>query len=269
MRKAIQIALFSIVFWSCQKENYELDIKSTDSILIVDGRVQSNKGDVMVNLSKTTGFLGNNPQSLVGDASVFITVNGGDEQMLEYIGEGNYRLDTVNVAVGTDYNLRIVWNEQEFTSFTTMKEMVPVGTFIFEETPSFGPQEDGPTFNFNMILNIDLTQVNYYITEAFVYDSITGEFIDRASLHWDDEAYTNNPAFFPFFVKDFPVGDSVYVKFSQITFETFNFYNTLSDVGGQNPSSLAPANPTSNITNGAIGDFGAFATYEARFVIVP
>lgn len=153
-----------------------------------------------------------------------------------------------------------------------MLNLVPIDVFSFSEpTISFGKVLEDTTqyLNFDMLLNIDLSQTNYYITETKVVLNTNPEFFnnEEAYLFWDDGSYVSNPAFFPYFVSDFPELSRVNVRFSHISKETFDFYSSLDDVAGQSPSSIAPANPTSNISNGAVGSFGAYATFDTTIVV--
>lgn len=121
-----------------------------------------------------------------------------------------------------------------------------------------------------MILNIDLSQTDYFLTESEIVDSKDQKNKGETSrLPWDDESYDSNPALFPFFIQTYLLNDSVRVKFSHISKDSYDFYSTLQEVEGQNPSSTAPANPTSNFSNGAIGNFGAFSTFDTTIVITP
>ena len=264
MKKIYPSLLLIISLFSCRKEGYDLKIRNADPILIVDARVESNTRRVIVDLSTTTDFLGDKPKKNVDNASVFVKINNLPESQLEFIGEGNYELLEVLISEGTKYELRIVWENKEYTSSTEMLKTIPIDLFTFVEEPF----EEEPTYAFYMMLNIDLNQTDYFLTEAFMYDSISGDYIDRTYLQWDDRLYDSNPATFPYF-EDYPLNSAVRVKFSHINKVTSDFYLALEQVEEQNPGSLAPANPPSNITNGAIGDFGTFATTDTIILIAP
>ena len=268
MKNTLILIALSLLAFSCREENYELKIRSEANLLIVDARVESSTKKVKVNLTKSTEFLGNNPVNYINDALVFIKVDEEDEQMLIFLEDGNYELENIKVDEGTNYQLRIVDGEDEYFSTTKMLNIIPVNSFVFEEAFSFGTTTN-KRYNFNMILNIDLKNTNYYLTETSVYDTSRNEFRTSRYQEWDDGAYNSNPALFPFFVNDYLEGDSLYIQFSHISEQTFQFYESLGEVGGQNPSSLAPANPTSNLSNGAIGTFGAYATFEKYLVVKP
>ena len=268
-RILLYISVVLISLTACQKKNYDLEITGSVPILIVDARVHSHTTSALVNLSSSTDFLGDNPQDIIEDALVFINTNGTGETQLTYLKNGNYELANIAVAPGSTYELRIEWQSQSYSASTELLDVVPISFFVFEENPSFGGKDEEPSFNFNMILNLDFDKTDYFLTEATTYDSITGDFVKKDYLQWADESYTTNPALFPFFVQEYPLGDSIRVEFNHVTFETFEFYNSLSEVADQTPGSIAPANPLSNISNGAIGNFGAFATDANYFVITP
>lgn len=267
MKKIIFVLLSIVLLSSCQEENYDLKVSNNDPVLVVDARVLSNLKSIEVNLSQSTDFLGDNPQKFVNDASIFVKINDNDEFQLDFLENGNYLGENVIVEENTKYDLRIVWNDNEYTSSASMFNVVPINYFFIEES-SFGGKDGEPLFTFDMILNIDLNYTNYYLTEGEVVASKDEEIVgDDAYLQWDDENYASNPALFPFFVAQYPDSTLVKVKFSHVSKEVYDFYSSLGDVGSQNPSSIAPANPLSNITNGAIGSFGAFAIFDTTIVI--
>ncbi len=69
-------------------------------------------------------------------------------------------------------------------------------------------------------------------------------------------------------MKKFSLDDIVHVELHSISKETYDYYNTLSDIiGGNMEGSSAPANPTTNLNNGALGYFGAFAISSRTIVI--
>ena len=61
----------------------------------------------------------------------------------------------------------------------------------FEQRPGFGNDSKFETYNFNMIVNIDLNQTDYYITESFVSASPLDPELEEetAYLEWNDDAY--------------------------------------------------------------------------------
>ena len=272
MRNLFFISIL-FVFFSCEKKDYDLKVNTVDPILIVDARVESHTQIARVKLTRSTDFLGDNPEDFVNDALVFLSVNGGEEVQLSFTDSGSYQLENVLVTEETEYDLRIVDGQNEYTSSSKMLNVVPVSYFPTSESLTIGQdlEDSAKYYSFDMLVNIDLTKTNYYITEAEVTLNTNPEFFTNKDsyLPWNDEAYDSNPAFFPYFVSEFPLYSEVNVRFSHINQESYDFYESLNEVGGQSPSSIAPSNPTGNISNGAIGTFGAFATFDTTIVIYP
>src|SRR5690606_37574646 len=77
----------------------------------------------------------------------------------------------------------------------------------------------------------------------------------------DDNLWLINDKFFNGKMMDFEfphnlkVGDRVDVELHQVGKETFDYYRTLVEMRG--PGGVAPSNPLTNWTNGALGYFGA------------
>jgi hypothetical protein len=63
-------------------------------------------------------------------------------------------------------------------------------------------------------------------------------------------------------------GDTMFVELWGIDKGVYEYYSTLNEIlGGAGPSTASPANPTSNITGGAMGYFSAF-TVARKFRVV-
>jgi len=271
MKSILTIISITLILFSCQEKGYDLKVKSIDPILIVDARVESHTQKAKVKLTKSTDFLGDNPEKYENDASVFLSVNGGSEVELVFLDSGRYELQNVIVDEGTTYKLRIVDGQNEYKAETKMLNIIPVDFFPISEALSFG-KESKDTFTyyaFDMLVNLDFSEVDYFITETNVTYNPNPDlfFGEDAYLSWSDEPYDANPAFFPYYVSDFPEFTKVNVRFSHINKENYDFYESLGDVADQSPSSIAPSNPLSNISNGAIGSFGAFATFDTTITM--
>ena len=64
-------------------------------------------------------------------------------------------------------------------------------------------------------------------------------------------------------------GDTITLDLLSIDKATYDYFNTLRDIlsSDRSPTSLSPANPNTNMTNGSLGYFAAFAMDTKKIVI--
>jgi len=268
--KNLYIITTLILFLSACTDKIDLKIQNSEPVLIVEAKIKSIEKELRVELSKSTEF-DDTPNSplWIANANVFVTINGEAEVEVPYTENGKYIIENILVDAGTKYNLRIVWGEKEYKSSSSMREIIPILDIKF--AAAFRPgnnDEDGIPHEIQMFVNPPLDSTDYYFTRISILDTFTNNWINESYLQWNDEIYSKGPALFPY-RETFAIGDSLKVEFSHISKEVFEFYETLDDVKRQNPSSLAPMNPTSNISNDAIGYFGAFKTYQKYIRVKP
>ena len=67
----------------------------------------------------------------------------------------------------------------------------------------------------------------------------------------------------------FNPGDTVWVDLLSIDKASYDYFNTLNNIltSDRSPTSLAPANPNTNLTNGALGYFAAYSV-DSRMIIL-
>jgi hypothetical protein len=64
-------------------------------------------------------------------------------------------------------------------------------------------------------------------------------------------------------------GDTITIDLMSIDKAAYDYYNTLNDIlmSDRAPTSLSPANPTTNINNGSLGHFAAYTIDTKRIVL--
>src|ERR1700739_1121707 len=74
---------------SCQKV-INIDLNSANPDIVVDAEVMDNAGPYTVNLTQTVNFSDNNVFPAVNGASVLISDNAGNSELLTETSPGNY-----------------------------------------------------------------------------------------------------------------------------------------------------------------------------------
>ena len=140
-----------------------------------------------------------------------------------------------------------------------MPRPVPFDSISFSNTARFGGTDINAVANFQDPAGLG----NYYsFTEI-----VNGQQSDRIQSYEDrlsDGRYIRRELS----IDTLKAGNVVIVQMNCIDKGTYNYISTLRQVtGGNNFNSVSPANPVSNISNGALGYFSAH-TVQTRTAIV-
>jgi hypothetical protein len=108
----------------------------------------------------------------------------------------------------------------------------------------------------------DPVEKNFYRLKVFKNDSINTQ-----NYRLYDDQYTNGEES-ELRVAYATVGDTFRVELLSLDQSTYEYYRTLSDLLFTNPIfGSTPANPNSNLSNGALGFFGACAVSTRTIII--
>lgn len=257
----IYIVILIVGLSGCEKV-IDLDIYTTDPIIVVDGQVTNSLtiGSI-VNLSYTNKVKSNNDILPVRGATVTIQEDNGTVYTLPEVSDGVYRNADLVGSTGKTYHLKVVTNSVTLTASSKMPEMVSFDSLLVEDFPNFGrivkvvtpfyndPKGFGNNYNLSMFKNGRL------IKEAFAFDDL---FIDGKKVTF--------PLIYSKEEDEFKNGDLIEVVMNCIDNENYKYWFSFSQSSTGNPQAV-PDNPISNIKGEAIGVFGA-NTYQKRSVTI-
>ncbi|HNP18684.1 MAG TPA: DUF4249 domain-containing protein [Fulvivirga sp.] len=260
--------LLSVLLFSCE-DVIVLDLNDGDPRLVIEGYVTDQPGPYTVKISKTAKFYDDNifpPQS---GASVVITDDQGNEDILTEVSTGVYQTSTLQGERGVTYTLSVDYEGQNYTAISKMPEqqiLLDSITSEYEENSFFNDEGYYVRAHFNDPAGV----ANYYRFnvlvngEVYVFDFDGEEQEDDFFYLWSDKFSDGNLNDY-----DFPhtleVGDSVYIEMYNLERSTYDYYRTVADV--INGGGVAPSNPLSNFGDTALGYFGAFSI-TSNYVIV-
>ena len=160
------------------------------------------------------------------------------------------------------YNLLVIVAGKQYAASSTMPVPVPLDSVTFAENIGLDNKTD-----VNAVVNfLDPPGVtNYYqFTEVVNSKPIPDIFVfeDRLS----DGRYIEYPLYND--SSYLQKGDTLLLTMNGIDQNIYNYYFTLSNVTGNNSfQSTTPANPVTNISNGALGYFSAHTTTAQRVLV--
>lgn len=262
MNKAILYltAMLALAFTSCE-EVIDYELRNVETKLVVEGLITNQPGPYTVRLSQTKGYLDEGLPPGVNGALVVVSDNNGTVDTLQQVGEGVYQTTKLQGTAGYTYYLKATVNGKEYTAQSYMPTVAPLDSLTFEYQTAMEEEDEGyhPFIHFRDPQG----KGNYYRWNIYVNDVLEPDELAVLS----DELYDGNygHADMGFALKK---GDKLKVEMYGIDKPAYKFWlalaNQQNSAGG--PFESTPANAPGNISNGAMGYFGASAVSVAEGV---
>jgi uncharacterized protein DUF4249 len=269
MKKIFRISFLIILPLCCVltgpscKKVIQVNLNNAAPQIVIEGNITDVSDTYQVQITQSVNFSANNTFPPVTGASVQITDSTtGQTVVLNESDSGIYTASSLLGLPRHTYNLQVTIGDKQYTASSTMPQPVPLDSVTFTENANFNNKLD-----INAVVNFqDPPTVGHYyqfveqinerlIPDIFVFDDrlSNGRYIQEPL--YNDSSYLQ-------------MGDTLSVKMYCIDEATYNYFNTLMNVAGSNNFQTAtPANPITNISNGALGYFSAHTSTERRLVI--
>ncbi len=260
MEKHIIFISLLVLFASCEKV-IELDLKDVEPKLVVEAVITDQEGPHYVKLTKSVNFNQPSIYPLVEDAFVVISDNTGVVDTLTYTENGIYQTSKIQGVVGRMYDLKIIAEGETYTSRTIMPAKVNLDTIVvidFQFGPTLlkypipiylDPAEFGNKYRF--LLTVNGEKINDII---LINDNVNNGQYNGQPLRATGVTIKS--------------GDIVKVEMQTISEAVYNYYYTLDQISARGGGGgTTPANPPSNVTGGALGNFSAHTTQSKTIKI--
>src|ERR1035437_4861590 len=254
------IVLGLISLTSCQKIIHP-DLSSSVPQLVIQGNIYDQAGPFKVTVSKTVNFDALNIYPAVTNATVTISDDAGNSEALSQGIDGSYLTSTIQGIPGRTYKLTVVVDGKIYMASSTMHEAANIDSVYYRNAIYGGSKLVAINF-----INLSGTENYYRVIHFLNGKQATGfsVFSENASktdtISYSFMATNVTPTVTqPKLVK----GDKIDVWLECLDKGVFDYFRTANSEGGRNAS---PANPVSNITNGALGYFNACSVRKAQII---
>jgi len=258
MRHIIKIKYFflilTITFFACKKV-ITLNLNTAPTSIVIQGNVTNQPGPYKVSITNTVGFYASNTFPPVSGAVVKITdsTTGFTDSLVESpMGSGIYSTFNLVGAIGHTYLLDVISGGKEYKASSTMPNQVNFDSISFITNHGFGKNktltnaivnfQDPPNgyFAYNFVQTINgVPSKSIYVTDDRLS---SGKYITKQLFN--DSSYIQS-------------GYYVQIEMQCIDKNVFQYLEELSGQDATNGQPTSPADPTSNISNGALGYFSA------------
>jgi len=272
------IGLVSIMALSCT-ERIDIDLETSDSKLIVYGSITTDTMSHCVRLIQSVPYYSPTPPPPVSNATVYIMEGSTRIDLTEDTNNPGYYYTAPNVfgKSATTYTLYIEnVNISGISSFRAETQMPTLlegyqTNYLDSINVSYNKNWDG--WVVNGFAKEPQNMRNYYMFRVKINDILYSDSLTNLVLV-DDKFFNGNntegAAFYFIPEKDtLKVGSKVTLELCAITKDYFQYLNeTLTASRPQFPLfSPPPANPRTNVNNGALGYFTAYAIIRASYVM--
>ena len=267
--KIIISVLILCIFNSCEKV-IDIDLKNSEPQIVIDGTVTGQPGPYSVKINKTVDYYKPSAFPAVAGAEVTISDNTGNSEILSEVAGGFYQTSTIQGLPGRTYTLKVIAEGKEYTAVSTMPQAIEIDSLTYEYQPggSFGPDAT-EGYKLHVHFTDPAGIENYCRLKIYKNGQLT-----KGYYLYDDKYTSGNSYDFNDFEDDaiLQLNDTAIVELLTLDKSTYDYYSTLSNVlteGDTGPPMMmtTPANPNSNLSNGALGYFGAF-TVSTKTIII-
>jgi len=254
----IIISLLSIMlFPGCQKV-INVDLNEAAPKIVIEGLINDRRGPYSITITRSGSYFNQPVLQSVSGAKVIISDDSGITDSLREVNPGIYITSKTKGFPGRTYTLKVVSDNIEYTGTSTMLSHVNIDSLklVKSEFQRFDPGgNDKNRIHYEIHCFFkDPAEKNFYRIRVLKNDSINTQ-----SYRLYDDQYTNGLAT-ELRVSNAEAGNTYRIELLSIDKSTYGYYRTLSDLLFTNPFfGSTPANPNSNLSNSALGYFGAAA----------
>ncbi|MGI4750688.1 MAG: DUF4249 domain-containing protein [Janthinobacterium lividum] len=248
----------AMLLLSCKKVIH-IDFKDAGQQLVVEGNVTNSGSMQTVKLSKTVAITDVSNFPTVSGATVTISSDGNVYPLQETVA-GTYVTNSLKGQPTKTYQLNITADGQTYTATSTMPSQVKLDSLGLDVTSIVGKEFQSiivyytdpaaVTNYYRFVLTVNNVASNNY----FVYnDELTNGRTVNHSLRDNDLNLVK--------------GDHAAVEMQCIDKNIYQYLTGLDQNENRGAASTTPANPTSNVSNGALGYFSAHTVQDATITI--
>ncbi len=265
MKNASLIFVAATVLLASCKKIVTLKLNNVPPAIVIQGEVTDQPGPYFVTISRPVDFYADNNFPPVSGATVIIAVEGtGISDTLTEITPGTYATHQLQGTPQVTYQLSVAVAGVNYTAVSTMPAPVTLDLLTFVSNSGFGRKRISGVANFRDPYGVK----NYY---QFI-EYINGVRLSKDLFIFDDRLSDGRYIQYTLFNDSsyLQKGAAVTVDMQGLDSAVYNYFFQLFTSGGAGSfnTSASPANPTSNISNGAYGYFSAH-TVSSRSDFVP
>lgn len=257
MTRLLMLALVAGLLATACKKDIHLNLSNAAGLLVIEGNITNLPGPYTVYLSQTVTYYDSNTVVPLSGGSIRISDNTGNVDSLIQISPGTYQTTSIVGVVGRKYHLNVVYNGKQFDAYSTMNAPVSIDTLalvpsIFGRGKLAGiliQNPPAPEVYYNAMMYVNFKR-------QFKANPINDQF--NEGIYQQVQMRTDS---------SIQLWDTLQAELDVIDQPMYNYFYTLNN-SALSTQTAAPANPVSNISNGALGYFCAYAASRSSTIVM-
>ena len=248
------LALSALVAFSACERVIDVDLNDADPTLVIEAKVSNRAEPQTVILTKTTSYFTPDTPAPVTNATVTVRDDQGEEHAYTEVTDGVYIANFMGQE-GRTYTLEVISEGETYSGQSRLRPTVSLDSLTFARS-GFSEPNAPPSYLTFTNFNDPAERGNYYRVREVSEDPAADAFIYLL----DDISTNGNLITFPLFGNTYPVGTDITIELWHIDQSAYNYFTDLSELqNAGSPFSSTPANPDTNLSNGALGFFVAYS----------
>lgn len=268
----IFILILAVVFGTACQKVVVLDLNTADPILVIEGNVTSNPGIPQTVFVSTSGdFYTLDGIEAIGDAIVVLKDEEGFLDTLDMYTPGVYFTYDFSAKADIEYTIEVTREGEFYTGaeIFPQKKYIDSLSYIINEGlfGDGGLNEDGDsTYNLICRFQDPVETLDFYRFNVYRNDSMVRSGFGSYNIT-DDEIFNGQLIDLEILGTGAIKGDTVQVEMQAIGYNTYTYYVGLNDALNSGGMGSTPYNPISNLSNDALGYFGAYVSDFETIII--
>ena len=268
--KVLMFSLAFIALSACQKV-VVLDLNTAEPMLVIEGNITSKAGEPQRVFVSTSGeFYTGEGIEFIDDATVMIKDESDMIDTLRMYTDGIYYTYGFTPEENIEYSIEVIRQGETYTGseiFPEKKRIDSLWYIVNEGIFGNGLNEDGDT-TYNIFIRFQDPEetLDYYRIVTDINDSLVQAGFGTYFV-MDDELFNSQLFDLEILGSGAIKGDTVTIDFQAIGFNTYTYYVGLNDALNSGGMGSTPYNPISNLSNDALGYFGAYTSDTETIII--
>lgn len=264
MKTILSILGLAFVLVSCE-DIIEIDLDSIEPRLVIEGCLNDLDDPCTIKLSLTGDYFEPGIYPAVSDAHIIITDEYGTETALEESEPGLYTSGALEAFENRSYTLLVQSEGEDYMAEVTIPHKVLIDSLSYDIPPLIYEFDEGYMLSCHLL--DPAGERNYYRLIAHKIGESPGS--EESKYIFNDDFIDGNVVVMPWELEAFLPMDTVVVELQTLDKSTYDYYLTLNSLAGGLFGASNPSNPKTNLSNDALGYFGAFTVSRDTIVILP
>lgn len=274
--KTILYFISTILLLSSCTKIIDIELHEGLQRIVIEGKITDQDVPISVKITRTTDYFNPDQPENVTGAKVSIKGETDVYVNLNEISPGLYQTSLMKGENGQLYQLRVEDGENVYEASAFLPEKVKVDSLVYEPSFFMSPRDTTLSYLLTCWFTDPGNRADYYNfkLKKTPVDTASQQFGPPSSgssaILLNDVNFNGRPGSINLNrAGTFRFGDTITVDLISIDATIYQYYDQLNEImgGGIMLGSSAPANPTSNISNGAMGYFSAEAVDRKTVII--